>query len=169
MPRFAEVRHQQWIAAPDAVVAAQFADLDHHIQAQVHPKLRFEPLSRLAGAARFVQEVRLLGLRQRDVFERRIAADGSIVDRSVQGFNQGGTLMFRFRPEARDGRSGTRVDITVRLPLPRWIGGLLRPVLEAQVRKAVAAAALEDRDDIELRGYPQRGAADTAPAWAEVA
>jgi len=36
----------------------------------------------------------LLGLRQRDVFERRIAPDGSIEDRSVEGFNRGGSLSF---------------------------------------------------------------------------
>ena len=158
MPRFAEVRHQQWIAAPDAVVAAQFADLDHHIQAQVHPKLRFEPLSRHAGGARFVQELRLLGLRQRDVFERRFDADGTMTDRSVEGFNAGGTLVFRFVPQAQAGRAGTGVEITIRLPLPPLIGPLLRPLLESQIRKEVTAAALEDRADIEQRGYPRASA-----------
>jgi hypothetical protein len=155
MPRFAEVRHPQWIEAPIAVVRSQFADLDHHIQAQVHPKLRFEVLERRVDGARFAQEVRLLGLRQRDVFERRIEADGSIVDLSVEGFNRGGTLTFHFSPETVGGRQGTRVDITIRLPLPPVIGALVRPLLEAQIRKEVAAAALEDRADIEQRGYPR--------------
>ncbi len=153
MPKFAEVRHAQWIAAPRRVVAAQFADLDHHIRRNVHPKLRFEVLERRRDGARFVQEVRLLGIRQRDVFERVIGADGRIDDRSVQGFNRDGTLAFRFHDEVRDGRSGTRVDIIVRLPLPPLVGPLLRPLLEAQIRREVCAAALEDRDDIEQRGY----------------
>ena len=155
MPRFAEVRHPQWIEAPLAVVRAQFADLDHHIHANVHPKLRFEVLARHAQGARFAQEVRLLGIRQRDVFERHIAADGTIVDRSVEGFNKGGTLTFNFSEETLEGKQGTRVDITIRLPLPPVIGALVRPLLEAQIRKEVTAAALEDRVDIERRGYPR--------------
>lgn len=154
MTRFAEVTHREWIAAPPATVRAQFADLDHHIRRNVHPKLRFELLERRADGARFVQEVRLLGLRQRDVFERRLAADGSIEDRSVEGFNRGGSLSFRFVSESEAGRAGTRVDITIRLPLPPLVGPLLRPLLEAQVRKEVQAAAREDKVDIEQRGYP---------------
>ena len=163
MPRFAEVRHPQWIEAPLSVVQSQFADVDHHIRANVHPKLRFELISRGSRSARFVQEVRLLGIRQRDVFVRRIEADGSIVDRSVEGFNKGGTLKFQFSPETHDGKPGTRVDITIRLPLPPLVGAFLRPLLEAQVRKEVAAAALDDRVDIEQRGYP-RSAAGMASA-----
>ena len=142
-----------------AVVQSQFADLDHHIRANVHPKLRFEVIERRAHGARFAQEVRLLGIRQRDVFERRIEADGSIVDRSVEGFNKGGTLSFHFSPETVGGKQGTRVDITISLPLPPVIGALVRPLLEAQIRKEVTAAALEDRADIEQRGYPRQAAA----------
>ncbi len=154
MPRFAEVTHRQWIAAPIETVRAQFADLDHHIRRNVHPKLRFELLRRRPRGARFVQEVRLLGIRQRDVFERSLEPDGSIEDRSVEGFNRGGSLSFRFAPASVAGRDGTEVDITVRLPLPPVIGALLRPLLEAQIRKEVRAAALEDKQDIEGIGYP---------------
>jgi hypothetical protein len=156
MTRFAEVRHPQWIAAPVAVVRAQFADLDHHIRSNVHPKLRFEVLERHPHGARFAQEVRLLGIRQRDIFVRSIDADGSIVDQAVAGFNKGGSLTVRFKPQTLTGREGTQVDITVRLPLPPVIGGLVRPLLESQIRREVRAAALEDRADIEQRGYPRR-------------
>ena len=158
MTRFAEVVHHEWIAAAPAQVRAQFADLDHHVQANVHPKLRFEVLERRPDGARFVQEVRLLGIRQRDVFERRIAADGSIDDLSVEGFNQGGSLRFRFEPMARDGQAGTEVAITIRLPLPPVIGPLIEPLLRRQVRKEVQAAALEDKFDLEQRGYPMKAA-----------
>lgn len=169
MTRFAEVRHAQWIAAPVETVRAQFADLDHHIRRNVHPKLRFEVLARHPHGARFVQEVRLLGIRQRDVFERRIGADGGIHDESVAGFNRGGTLDFAFHRESVGGRAGTRVDITIRLPLPPLIGPLLRPLLQAQVRKEVSAAALEDRDDIERRGYPRADIAAAQPGAAVAA
>lgn len=158
MTRYAEVRHQQWIEAAPPVVRAQFADLRHHIRAGVHPKLRFEILAERPQGARFVQEVRLLGIRQRDVFEREIGPDGRIDDRSVEGFNKGGALAFRFAPQTVAGRDGTIVDITIRLPLPPVIGPLLRPLLEAQIRKEVAAAALEDKADIEQRGYPMPAA-----------
>ena len=69
MPRFAEVTHHEWIAAPAASVRSQFADLHHHVATNVHPKLRFEILESSPQSARYVQEVKLLGIRQRDVFE----------------------------------------------------------------------------------------------------
>jgi hypothetical protein len=154
MTRFAEVTHVEWIAAPTDTVRAQFADLDHHIRAGVHPKLSFEVLPPGRAQARYVQRVRLLGITQRDVFERVVHPDGRMVDSSVEGFNRGGSLAFDFRSEARSGRPGTAVTITIRLPLPPLIGGLIRPLLEKQVRKEVSAAAAEDRHDIEVRGYP---------------
>lgn len=164
MPRYAEVHHEEWIAAAEPRVRAQFADLQHHIDAGVHPRLQlqiFESSTRLpAGArpqgavvARYEQRVRLLGITQRDVFERRFTADGRMIDTSVEGFNRGGSLSFAFTPERRGAVEGTRVRITVRLPLPPVVGPLLRPLVEAQVRKEVAAAAAEDRQDIEVRGY----------------
>jgi hypothetical protein len=154
MSRFAEVTHVEWIAAPRDTVRAQFADLDHHIRTGVHPKLQFEVLSQARDRARYVQRVRLLGITQRDVFERVLHPDGRMVDTSVEGFNRGGSLAFDFRPESRQGVAGTAVTIAIRLPLPPVIGGLIRPLLERQVRKEVSAAAAEDRHDIEVRGYP---------------
>jgi len=152
MGRFVEVAHRIWIAAPLPAVRSQFADLNHHIKANVHPKLRFEVLEQQPQRARFTQEVKLLGIRQRDVFERTIGADGSIHDVSVQGFNQGGSLDFSFTPQAEAGRDGTAVDITIRLPLPPLLGWLA-PLLRSQVRREVTAAALEDKYDLEQRGY----------------
>lgn len=154
MPRFAEVVHREWIAAPVDTVRAQFADLDHHIRRNVHPRLRFDVLASGPGGTRFVQEVRLLGIRQRDVFERSVEADGCIEDRAVEGFNRGGSLRFQFTPAPQHGRPGTEVLITIRLPLPPVVGALVRPLLEAQIRKEVCAAAREDKHDIEAVGYP---------------
>lgn len=156
MRRFVEVSHEEWIAAPIATVRAQFADLQHHISANVHPKLRFEVLSQGERQARFVQVVKLLGIAQRDVFERQIAPDGmSMVDTSVEGFNQGGSLTFRFTPGMRFGRESTCVGVTIRLPVPRFLG-LLAPLLKAQVRRELLAAVAEDKRDIEVRGYPRQ-------------
>jgi hypothetical protein len=153
MPRFAEVTHHDWIAAPVAAVRAQFADLRHHIDANVHPKLRFEILGQHPQRTRFVQEVRLLGIRQRDVFERTFGADGSMTDRSVEGFNAGGSLHFTFEPETRGAQPGTMVTLTVQLPLPPLIGPLVKPLLERQVLREVRTGFDEDKRDIEVRGY----------------
>ena len=163
MTRHAEVSHQEWIAAPIAVVRAQFADLQHHIAANVHPKLRFDVISQGPRRARYVQEVRLLGIKQRDVFEREFEPDGTMIDTSVEGFNQGGSLSFRFTSALREGRDGTQVQVTIRLPIPPLLG-FLRPLLEAQVRRELLAAVAEDKHDIEVRGYPQvRQASVEAP------
>ncbi|RQP25735.1 hypothetical protein [Piscinibacter terrae] len=155
MTRFVEVSHEELIAAPLNSVRAQFADLRHHIAANVHPKLRFEILSVSERSARYVQEVKLLGIVQRDVFVREIDADGMrMVDRSVEGFNQGGSLDFRFRSgRTPDGRDATVVGITIRLPVPRFLG-FLGGVLKGQVRRELLAAVAEDKHDLEVRGYP---------------
>lgn len=159
MTRFAEVHHDEWIAADLRTVQAQFADLDHHIEANVHPKLSFRVLQQSPRRARYVQQLRLLGIRQVDVFEREFDPDGSMTDTSVEGFNKGGSLHFEFRPDARGGQAGTRVSVTVRLPLPPVVGGLLRPLLEAQIRKELLAAVAEDKHDLEVRGYAPRAVA----------
>jgi hypothetical protein len=153
MPRYAEVRYPFWIAAPLETVRAQFADLKHHIADNVHPKLRFEILQQTAQGARYVQEVKLLGIKQRDVFERTFAADGTMTDTSVEGFNKGGSLSFAFTPQVEGGRAGTRIEVTVRLPLPPVIGPLIRPLLVRQVWNEVHTAAMQDKEDIEVRGY----------------
>jgi hypothetical protein len=165
MSRFVEVEHQEWIAAPVDTMRSQFADLQHHIAADVHPKLRFEIVSQQANRTRYVQEVKLLGIRQRDVFEREVAPDGSITDTSVEGFNKEGSLHFRFTPQSRGGRAGTCVDIAIRLPVPGplfWLSGLLK----AQVRRELRAASLEDKRDIEVRGYQPRAQASAEPKMA---
>lgn len=152
MRTFAEVDHQIWIDAPAVTVRSQFGDLDHHIRNNVHPKLRFTRLETRAGRMRFAQEVRLLGIVQRDVFEREFLPDGSICDTSVEGFNKDGSVRIRFSEAQQQGRAGTTVSILVRLPLPGMLAWLA-PVLRAQVRREVSAAALEDKFDLEQRGY----------------
>ena len=45
------------------------------------------------------------------------------------------------------------MTITIKLPLPPVVGRLLRPLLDLQVRRELRAAAAEDKNDIEVRGY----------------
>lgn len=157
MITYAEVEHRIWIAAAPETVRRQFGDLDHHMRTNVHPRLQFHKLGAGPDRLRFAQEVRLLGILQRDVFERRWLSDGSMCDTSVEGFNMNGSLLYTFAPVARKGRDGTEVGITVRLPLPPLLGWLA-PVLKAQVRREVTVAALEDKFDLEQRGYTAHAA-----------
>ena len=160
MRKYVEVRHQIFIAAPVQDVQSQFADLHHHIEHNVHPKLRFEVLEQGPRRARFRQEVKLLGLPQRDVFERTIDEDGSIHDLSVEGANKGGRLDFRFTQQSHAGRDGTCVDIRIALPTPPLMGWLA-PLMKSQVTREVTAAAEEDKRDIE-GGYRAPAAWATA-------
>ena len=153
MPRFAEVIHLESIVAPVETVHAQFADLDHHIQRKVHPGLRFELIQHKSHGSRFLQEMWLLGNRQRDIFERGVAGDDSMEDRSVEGSNRRWSLSFRFAPAPASNQAGTRMQITVRLQMPPVVGALVRPLFEALVRREVRAAALEDVRDMESVGY----------------
>ncbi len=161
MPGFVEVTHQEWIAAPEPLVRQQFADLQHHIATGVHSKVKFEVLSESFKRARFVREVRLLGRRMRDVYVREFEPDGTMLDTAISGPNKGATLMFRFTSSSLASAVGTVVEINVRLPLPRFIGSLVKPLLRAQVRRAVQRAVAEDKFDLEIRGYvpAQRGLA----------
>jgi hypothetical protein len=144
MRRTVEVKHQQWIDASPAVVRAQFADVQHHIDANVHPNLRFELLVQEPQRARFRQQVKLLGMWQTDLFERTIDDDGTMHDVSIDGFNKGGTLDFTFTPSS----GGTTVGATIRIPTPPLLGWLA-PLLEKQVRNELRTAFEQDKKDIE--------------------
>jgi hypothetical protein len=151
--RTVEVNHQVWIAAPVDTVRSQFADINHHIDANVHPKLRFAVLAQEPERARYTQEVKLLGMWQKDLIERSFDDDGTMHDKSIDGFNKGATLDFHFKPQAHDGRAGTSVTITIRLQTPPLLGWLA-PVLHKQALKETVQAAAEDKRDIEA-GYPR--------------
>jgi hypothetical protein len=153
MRSFVDVRHDVWIAASRELVRAQFADLDHHIQTGVHPTLTLRRLQDGPRGVRYEQVVRLLGIRQRDVFERRFLRDGTMVDLSVDGFNKEGSITVSFERETRDGRPGTLVMLDVRVPLPRLIGPLIRPLVAARVAAEVRRAAEQDKFDLEDGRY----------------
>ena len=148
MPRTVVVDFNTFIAAPVQTVRSQFADIQHHIDANVHPRLHFELLAQEPQRARYRQEVTLLGMRQRDLIDRRIDEDGSIHDESIDGFNKGAKLDYRFAPAADSGTPGTRVDIRIMLPTPPFLG-FLAPLLKKQVLKEVTEAAQQDKMDIE--------------------
>lgn len=155
MRSFVDVRHDVWIDAPRDLVRDQFGDLDHHIRNGVHPGVRLRRLAPDAhGRQRFEQEVRLFGLlRQRDVFERRHLRDGTIVDTSLEGSNRGGTITASFERVAREGRLGTLVMLDLRVPLPRLVSALARPLVARAVRRELERALAEDKADLEAGRY----------------
>ncbi len=164
MTRFVDVRHEEWIGASPDLVRAQFADLQHHIEDRVHPRLALRRLPDGPHGLRYEQRVPRLGIPRRDVFERQFRPDGSMVDTSVDGASRGGSMAFRFRDEAALGRHGTLVRIDVHLPLPPLVGLLLKPLIAAQVRREVRESAAQDKADLETGGYRR-----VAEPWASAA
>ncbi|HVZ42978.1 MAG TPA: hypothetical protein VHA82_04130 [Ramlibacter sp.] len=163
MRKTVEVDYSLWIAAPLKTVQSQFADLQHHIDANVHPKLRYELLAQEPRRARYRQEVKLLGMRQADLMDRRIDDDGSIHDESIDGFNKGAKIDFRFEPKLQSGQAGTEVHVKLRLQTPPFMG-LLAPLLKKQVWKETDAAARQDKADIEGGHYRPSAALSAAMA-----
>ena len=148
MSRTVEVSHVEWIHASPATVRAQFADLQHHIDTNVHPNLRFELLVQEPRRARFRQQVKLLGMWQTDLFDRVIDDDGTMHDVSIDGFNKGGTLDYTYTAKKQGGLDGTEVSVTIRLQTPPFLG-FLAPLMKKQVTNELTAAVKQDKDDIE--------------------
>jgi hypothetical protein len=71
---------------------------------------------------------------------------------------------FGFVPASEGGRSGTRVDITIRIPTPPLLGWLA-PLLKKQVLREAMAAAEQDKRDIE-QGYQPSSSMATQAASA---
>ena len=144
-----EVTVEQTIRRPLAEVSRQFGDVRHHAANRVHPKLTFEILSEQGDTIRFRQQVSLVGIKQTDEVVQTRRADGSLHSEIVAGTNQGSSITQVFAPE---GDAATRITFTMRMPAT-GIKRLLRPLFAAAIRKTVLDAFVEDRYDLEVRGY----------------
>lgn len=151
MSRFIEIQHDEWVAARPDVVRAHYADLQHRLDARVHPRERLRLLAPGPGGPRFERAVRRGWRTQRDLVERRHAPDGSIVDTVVAGPNWGRSTSARFWRRNEDGRPGTLVELTVTQPLPLLVRLLARWTRHRLARELRESAA-EDKADVE-RGH----------------
>ena len=151
MSRFIEIQHDEWVAAGPDVVRAHYGDLQHRLDARVHPGERLRLLAPGPGGPRFERGVRRGWRVQRDVVERHHRPDGSIVDTVVAGPNWGRSISARFWRRNEDGRPGTLVELTVTQPLP-LIGRLVARWTRRRLGHELRQAAAEDKADVE-RGY----------------
>jgi hypothetical protein len=144
-----EVRSVCRIDRPVDEVRAQFADVEHHAETQVHRNVRFEPV---AGSPQRFRQLTCKGpLRLRQEIEMDGTDDGGIVQRVVAGSLCGSTLTFGFAPAG----SGTTVTATAQVPL-RGLGRLAGRLLARSMRRALATALDEDRLDLESERYATR-------------
>ena len=151
MSRFIEIQHDEWVAAGPDVVRAHYADLQHRLDARVHPRERLRLLAPGPGGPRFERVVRHGWRTQRDLVERGLKPDGTVVDTVVAGPNWGRSISVRFWRRNEDGRSGTLVELTVTQPLP-LIGRLLARWTRRRIARELRESAGEDKVDVE-RGY----------------
>ncbi len=151
MSGFIDIQHDEWVDAAPDVVRAHYVDLQHRIDARVHPDERLRLLEPGPAGPRFERIARVGWRMQRDLFERRLKPDGSIVDTVVAGANWGRSVSARFWRRNDDGRPGTLVELTVTQPLP-LIGRLLSRWTCRRIERELRMIAVEDKLDVE-RGY----------------
>ena len=149
------VQYSGTIRQPIDIVSRQFGDMTHHAGHAVHPDIKFVVLSERGNECRFTQEVRLLGMKQKDEIVQVRRADGSLESEVVEGTNRGMKIFQSFRAE---GPNATTIDFRVEAPatgIKKW----LKPFFEIAVRRTIAKALEQDRVDLEERGYPRRASA----------
>jgi len=143
------VEVQRTIRRPLAVVSRQFGDIQHHSRDHVHPDIKFTVLSEDGDICHFRQEVKLVGIKQTDEVVQRRNADGSLSWDVVDGANKGMRIYQGFTPV-----SAEATMVTFRAEAPATgIKGVLKPLFEIAIRRAVEKGFEEDRVDLEERGY----------------
>ncbi len=140
------------IGRPVDEVRRQFGDMRHHETNRVHRAIRITCLSDDGTTCRYVSELSLVGLTQRDETIMVRNPDGSLFNEIVAGTNKGTRINQTFRS---DGDGATL--ITFRLDAPAsGLKRLLKPFFVAAIRHQLDRAFEEDRYDLEQRGYPRR-------------
>jgi hypothetical protein len=152
MSEFISVSLTKRIARPVDVVRSQFFDMEHHVRANVHDGVRFNILSHESDRCRFTQELRILGMKQKDEVLLTRDRDGNVTQEFITGLNAGGRIEVRFSP---DGDKATRVDAIASVP-KRGIKRLLAPLFKIALTQIGTKLLEEDRRDLEERNYQPR-------------
>ncbi len=155
MPDSLVVQYSGTIRQPIDVVSRQFGDIPHHAKHSVHPDITFVILSDQKNVCHFTQEVRLLGLKQKDEVMQKRRADGSLESEVIEGTNKGMKIFQSFHSQ---GPNATTIKLRVEAPA-KGIKKLLKRFFEAAILSTVKKAFEQDRVDLEERGYPRRPAA----------
>jgi hypothetical protein len=150
MPELLTTEVKKTIRKPLAVVAGQFGDIPHHVKRGVHHGIHYTVRSVDGETCRYEQRVRILGMMQVDENVIARQPDGSVVQETLSGTNVGMKISSFFRELGADA-----TEVTVRVDVPKvGIKKLLAPLFNAAVRKTTEKALEEDREDIEVNGYP---------------
>ncbi len=159
-----EVQEHIVIDALADVVRRQFADVAHHAAAGVHHGVVFRVLEQDATRCRYEQVTHVGPLRSHQEFELELVDEGPLVNKVTKGQFSGGTLSFDFAgknavptwvgatTEEASHVQTTVVTATLSAPL-RFPLSLAVPVLRRIVGRALAAALVEDKADIESGRY----------------
>jgi hypothetical protein len=151
------VRARMHMSAPPPLVAQQYRDIDHHIQHNVHPSIRYSWEPAEPGERKIRTKFSILGVPQYDVSLLEDAPDGSFVIRYLEGSNAGAVLVHRFFPQA-DGT--TLVELEAEIPAT-FFRRLMGPLFVLGARQVMRRALIEDKRDVEGGGYSSRAAQAT--------
>ncbi|SRR5258706_6972151 len=154
MPDSLMVEYSGTIRQPIEIVSRQFGDIPHHAKHSVHPDITFVVLSDRRNVCHFTQEVRLLGLKQKDEVMQKRRADGNLESEVIEGTNKGMKIFQSFQSQ---GPNATTIKLRVEAPAT-GIKKLLKGFFKAAVLRTVRKAFEQDRVDLEERGYPRRAA-----------
>lgn len=137
------------IAAPSAVVRAQFGDVGHHQRSSVHAGVSFEVLDDDVDCCRYRQRTKIgpLASTQELALERR--GDGLLINTITNGPFRGAAIVFEVADvDERCAR------VRARFESQRWSHRILRPLIDRVAGASLAAALEEDRIDLESGRYP---------------
>lgn len=137
------------IEAPADQVHAQFGDVAHHAETGLHKGVSFEVLADDGNICRYRQTTAVGPLRLNQELELTRSADGSLENRVVSGQFAGGMIEFTISPQ---GEAASSVEARVSAVL-RAHEIVVAPLLRRTVRRSLARALREDRDDIESGRY----------------
>lgn len=137
------------IQRPVEEVRSHFADFKYHAQGNVHPQIKFEVQEQNPQKARFTQEVRILGMRQKDFLVNEFTPNGKMLTQVIDGPNKGFEIEFQFISLAPN---STSVEAVFRIPkvgVKKW----LAPLFKVIFKKIADQALSEDKRDLEGGNY----------------
>ncbi len=137
------------IDRPIDEVRAQFADMQYHVDQNVHPDIKFTLYENAGSTCRFKEEITVAGMRQVDEILNTVLPNGDVHSDYIGGMNKGGTLLVSF---AHASLNSTRVSAELRIPL-HGMKALFAPVLGLGAQAALAKAFAQDKRDLETGNY----------------
>jgi hypothetical protein len=137
------------IERPIDEVRAQFADMQYHVDQNVHPDITFTLLESNGATCRFKEEITVVGMRQVDEIVNTVLPNGDVQSDYVGGMNKGATLLVTF---SEHGAQSTAVSANLRIPV-YGAKALIAPILGMGAQAALAKAFAQDKKDLESGNY----------------